>query len=821
MFLRPLIPVVLSFAGGILLSDTVLPDGYGAGPGLFFVVLAFLFLLFFLPVSLRPWGLIALFLSAGMFLEYHNRPRSDLDALAAQRAEVTIMGTVLDPWFQNGETASIAVRVENTIGSWEERGRGEKLVVTVFRPAQEVFTGQRILFPARLRPFQNFNNPGRYDYERAMRLSGFACAASVSEGRRIVPMGRGHLGFPFDELETIRSPIRSFLKDRLPPDEAALLQALILGEKHGINPQLREPFSRAGLGHVLAVSGLHVALVAWLAFTLCVSLLSLSYRLALLVEIRKIAAVVTCIPVIGYACLTGFEVSCQRALIMVLAFLGSMILGKEREMWSTFALAGLVVLAIDPSALLSLSFQLSFFAVAGILWLGPPLRKMLAFPARGEKKKQDLATRFYLYFADLAAVTLSATIFLLPLTSFYFHRLSLMVLPANLTVLPILGLLVLPLGLCSSLFLPLSGSLAAMLLKAAAWSLERMMDYVGYWSSWTWSEAWVITPNGPEVLLLYALMFFLYFAVRTSWARAGLIVVLLIVAGDSFYWIQRNFYSPYLRVTYLDVGQGSAALVQFPGNERMLIDGGGFPGGRFDVGRMVVAPFLFRSKIMRIDYLVLTHPQSDHMDGLRFIAAHFRPTEFWHNGETAETPGYRQLMGILQTGKVPLVSPMNWKGERVMGGVKVAMLHPRKGDEDSGLKVNDRSLVLRLSYSDKSFLFPGDLEKAGEEKVILRAGAYLDADVLLAPHHGSGSSSSWPFLDRVRPRVCVISAGAGNAFLFPNPEVLQRLESLGCTVFRTDQAGSVEVLVGPEGGEVRSYLERKAKGTEFAGPFRF
>jgi competence protein ComEC len=148
------------------------------------------------------------------------------------------------------------------------------------------------------------------------------------------------------------------------------------------------------------------------------------------------------------------------------------------------------------------------------------------------------------------------------------------------------------------------------------------------------------------------------------------------------------------------------------------------------------------------------------------------------------------------------------------------MLHPRKGDEDSGLKVNDRSLVLRLSYRDRSFLFPGDLERAGEEKVILRVGADLDTDVLLAPHHGSRSSSSWPFLKRVRPRVCVISAGAGNAFLFPNSEVLQRLESLGCRVFRTDQVGAVEVVTGPEGGEVRSYLGRKAKGTA-SDPLRF
>ena len=241
MFHRPLIPILLSFVGGILFSDTALYEGYGVGLGLFLIVLAFLLLLFFLPLPFRLWGLTALFLSAGMFLEYHSRPQSDLGLLARQRAEVTIMGTVLEPWSQSTDIARVVVRVERMLGSWGERGRGEKLMVTVFRPAEEVFPGQRILFPAKLRPFLNFNNPGRYDYERTMRLNGFACAASVSEGRRMVPMGRGRLGFPFDELETFRSPIRSLLKERLPPDEAALFQALILGEKQGINFQLREP----------------------------------------------------------------------------------------------------------------------------------------------------------------------------------------------------------------------------------------------------------------------------------------------------------------------------------------------------------------------------------------------------------------------------------------------------------------------------------------------------------------------------------------------------------------------------------------------------
>ena len=821
MFLRPLIPVLVSFAGGIFISHSARLEGYGVGLGLFLAVAAFSVFFFFLPFSLRQAALFPLFLFFGMFLEHHSRSPSDLMDLAERGARVTILGTVLAPPFESEKRARIAVRVEEVFDSPSEKGRGEKILVTVFKPAGEYCPGERILFPARLRLFRNFNNPGRHDYEQAMKLSGFACAASVSEGKSIVPMGKGRLGFPLEQLEAFRKPLRDFLKKNLPPDRASLLRALILGEKQGIGPELRGSFNRVGLGHVLVVSGLHVALVAWLAFTAFVRLLSLSYRLALLLDVRRLAAALTCLPVVAYACLAGLEVSCQRAMIMVMVFLFSMILGKEKETWSTLALAGLVVLALEPASLFSISFQLSFFAVIGILWLGPPLRNILSLPARGEEVRRPLFKRFYLYFADLTAVTVAATVFLLPLTTYFFHRFSWMVIPANLTVLPVLGLLVLPLGLCASATFALSTSLAGIVLKAAAWGLERMMDYVAFWGSWPRSEAWVIAPNGPEVVLLYGLMFFTFLAVRFGWARRGLVVVLVLLAGDIAYWVHRNFYNPNLRVTFLDVGQGNAALIQFPGKERMLIDGGGFSGGLFDAGKMIVAPFLLRAKIARIDYLVLSHPDTDHMDGLRFIASHFRPKEFWHNGERPELPAHKELMEALGLKKVPMFSPGQWKESRMIGNVAVALLHPEEGDEGRGLKLNDRSLVVKLTYQGKSFLFPGDLEKAGEENVVLRAGAGLRSDVLLAPHHGSRTSYSMAFLDQVRPGVCVISAGSGNPFAFPNIEVMNRLEGMGCRVFRTDQDGAVEVIVGREGGMVRTFLKEKQEGTGRSGPFLF
>jgi competence protein ComEC len=243
----------------------------------------------------------------------------------------------------------------------------------------------------------------------------------------------------------------------------------------------------------------------------------------------------------------------------------------------------------------------------------------------------------------------------------------------------------------------------------------------------------------------------------------------------------------------------------------MLIDGGGFSRGTFDVGRMVAAPFLFHSKMLRVDYLVLTHPQADHMNGLHFIASHFHPKEFWYSGYGVKNHSFRELMKVLEAKKVKKLLPTDLRAGREISGVKVEVLHPTPDENEEQLLetsagLNNHSLVLKLSYGGKTLLFPGDLERPGEEMVISRVGSLLKSDVLLAPHHGSKSSSSKAFLQMVRPHICVISCGNGNYFGFPHSETLKRLRAIGCDVMRIDQVGAVQLFVAPEHFEVKSFL---------------
>jgi competence protein ComEC len=238
---------------------------------------------------------------------------------ATQRTKVIIEGTVLEPIRVINNMARLRVKADLLFVEDKTVPVNDNIFVSIYNHIPSVRPGERIRFPARLRPFKNFNNPGRYDYESAMRLKGFTCAASASDGRRIVPMGPGHLSFPRGLIERIQRPVRDFFSKRLNDQDYALFRALILGERQGINQELRELFNQTGLGHVLAVSGLHIGLVAWMTFFLFKWTLSRSYNLPLKTDLLRITALLTCLPVIGYTFLAGYQISGQRAMTMLVS----------------------------------------------------------------------------------------------------------------------------------------------------------------------------------------------------------------------------------------------------------------------------------------------------------------------------------------------------------------------------------------------------------------------------------------------------------------------------------------------------------------------
>jgi len=614
-----------------------------------------------------------------------NKPMlSGLPQIINISERLVIEGTIYGPPKVRVNVATFPIHAEKIFLPKEVKRVKINLLLKIYGYRGGLKVGERIRFPAKLKEFKNFNNPGRFDYRFYMRSRGFSFMAIVSDGHYVVPMGGGDLGLVEKTLEKIRGPLRRFFSERLSYTLSPIYTALILGERQGLTSKLREPFDRTGVGHIMAVSGLHLGLVAWLFFKSLRWLLSLSYRLTLMTDIRKLAAIITTLPVIAYGLITGLQVSSQRAMVMILVFLWSFVIGREKDVWSSLSLAALIILTLKGDALFTTSFQLSFVAVAGILWLAPLIYSRIPkFKiSNGSFKGSQILHPILTYAMGLIAVTTAATIITIPLIVYHFYRFSIVALPANLTVVPIIGLWVIPLGLLSSITLPLSSTLAGFLLSLGESGLNLAISVVQFWSDIPWSSIWVTRPTWLEIILLYGLLFLSINFTRSRVYRLILPLSLALLCTDIGYWVYQTRLNNNLRVTILDAGRGDVALIQFPGKERMLIARNAFGYRGFNLGRMVVAPYLWKEKIQRIDYLFLTDPHVQQTDRLRFMINNFHPKEVFSNLSTERVIGGAKIKGGNTEGVT--ISYRGWSfyfsGERVeieRGGLQMGKRWPK------------------------------------------------------------------------------------------------------------------------------------------------
>jgi competence protein ComEC len=342
-----------------------------------------------------------------------------------------------------------------------------------------------------------------------------------------------------------------------------------------------------------------------------------------------------------------------------------------------------------------------------------------------------------------------------------------------------MGFIILPSGMFSLFALFVSQDASRLILFIGAYGLDMMMYIIEYLASLPWACYWMVIPNMFEILLFYFLLSCIVCFRKGRMIRYSAVIILLLFLLDISYWIYDTGFNKNLRIFFLDVGQGNSAFIQFPGKKRMLIDGGGFQGETFDTGKSIIAPFLFRKKILHIDYIVLSHPHPDHMKGLKFIASVFNPSEFWHNGEDSVDDDYKKLIDIIKTGGIRIVTPGDLIQEMYTEGVKIEVFYPFKGEkraqnlDASSHTINGQSIVVKLSYAGRSVMFPGDIEMRSEALLLEKYGNKLKSDALLVPHHGSRYSSSKPFLEMVSPEVCIISSREETVLAFPMPKSLR------------------------------------------------
>jgi competence protein ComEC len=630
----------------------------------------------------------------------------------------------------------------------------------------------------------------------------------VRSDAQLIPLG-GPKASPWLErvLASILSRSRAFLDAWLPPDLAALFRALVIGDDYALSAVVLEGMYAAGLGHLIAISGFNLALVAGLAFLVFREALAQVSALAGRWGVSPLAGLAAFPLAFIYAVLTGMEIPVLRATLMLAVVTLSLLIQRPKDSLNFLSVAALGILVAAPQDLFSASFQLSFVAVAALIWV--PSRLLL--PSWLRERLQSPWHRIGRNIYQFILISVIASVATAPLALYYFHRFPILGLPANLIVVPIVAFLVQPAGLLAVVLLPVSTDAAGFVLTLGSLGLEVVLRLSSFIGDLSWATLWPGAVSVWQVTLSYVLLTLPWLrfsgAKIPRWGRIGLLAAgCLVLAAHRITLPSRPL--P-LRVTYLDVGQGNAAVVELPEQGAILIDGGGFPGSPFDVGRNVVAPYLWHRRIHRLQAIVLSHAHPDHFRGLAFIAAHVPAKEFWYPGLTAADPDFATLMETLSRKGVPALGPRELLSPRVIQGVEIGVLHPSPEIlwESRNFTYSDHnklSLVLRLRYGQVSFLFPGDIDSEVERRLLLLPGTE-PTQVLLAPHHGSRFSSSLPFLERLKPRIAVFSVGFGNPFRFPAPEVGERYQLLGVRTYRTDVHGAVTVVTDGERLHVETF----------------
>jgi competence protein ComEC len=722
--------------------------------------------------------------------------------------------------------------------------------------------GDRVEALAKARPPRNFEDPGAFDLRGYLARQKIDLTGSLRSGELLQLVDRPAPTL-LQRLARVRGDLLARIDYMFPGDsgKAAVLRAMLLGDRSFVDSQAVEAFQKTAAYHVLVVAGLHVgALIAFL-FWLC-RRLRLSVTVTSLVTLLVLAAYVGVVqdrPPILLAALMAALYLCARPLF------------RRVDLVNTVALAALVILIWKPSSFVDSSFQLSFLAAgviaglaipwmerssaayrAGLRHLGDVTRDN-AFPPRIAQFRIELraATKWLashvpqnigprsgsiLIFPTRAGLRLWEIVLLsvviqwgmAPLMAQDFHRVSLAGPISNIPAVVLTGIIV-PIGFLALAFAFLWARAGLFLARLLGFCVTLLVNTVEWFSRLPHLSYRIPDPPIWLVAAFVAAFALLAAAARRAAFRRGagriarrqspppvttmewgsgiaLAALTILIAWHPF---APRLQHGKLEATVLDVGQGDSIFAAFPDGRIMLIDGGGLSGSEWvggyrsgnDVGEEVVSPYLWSRGLKKIDVVALSHAHHDHIDGLHAILQNFRVSELWI-GRDEDTPALKGLLAEARERGVKVVHKVS--GENLnFGGVGTEILWPPDVGPERGAS-NDDSLVIRFSDGALRFLLPGDIER-GVEQQLINQNAALAADFLKVPHHGSKTSSIEPFLASVHPQIAAVSVGAENPFGHPYQGVIDRYHNDGVRLFRTDRDGAITAITDGQSLWVSSY----------------
>ena len=654
--------------------------------------------------------------------------------------------------------------------------RNNKKILINIKMAQDIPSikyGDSLYIEGEFKQPEEARNYKGYNYKQYLKTKKIIGTVEL-EKAKILKSSNGSF------IHNIQKYIKDTINGTLTDEEGNLLLAILLGDKDKLSEDIQESFKTSNLSHMLAVSGAHVSYI----------ILGLTYVLQNSIIGKKNGKIVCIIFLLAFMAITNFTPSVTRACIMAILTLLSSIIYRKSDVYTNISVAALITLIFNPYSLLDLGFQLSYGGTIGII----------IFIKRIQEKKSN--SKVINYIKQMALVSIYANIIIIPIMMYHFNTVSFTFIISNIMASPILGIIVITgfLFIIASITVKPLTRLIAIFIKPILSILIKISQIC---SKLPFSNILVVTPYMFNVISYYAIILYCIKSKKNN--KCKIIICLLIVL------ILINFiiyiFPQKLRIFFIDVGQGDSTLIITPDKKTVLIDGGG--SDSFDVGEKVLLPYLLDRRILKIDYVLISHFDTDHCGGILTIMEKVKVKNIIISEQAEHSENYERFKKLMIHKKIRLIEVK--KGDKIKIGryseFKILFPTSRLLSENP---LNNNSIVAQFNYNNFKMLFTGDIEKLAEQQILKAEKAEIRADILKVAHHGSKTSSIPEFIKAVRPKIALIGVGKNNTFGHPNQQTIKNLENIKCRIYRTDLQGEIIIKIDQKGRmNVKSKLKIK------------
>lgn len=696
----------------------------------------------------------------------------------------TIISNPIDKQYKNQYT----LKVEEINGNKEYKNTN--LQLNVKKEKETLNYGDKIIVKGNFEEANTARNEGGFDYKQYLKSKNIYGIVTVDK-KDIETINKNNVGVIDLLANKVRNSMKRKIEQNLPNETNELLSGMLIGEKSNLQKEIQEDFRDSSLSHVLAISGMHVSYVM-LGITFLISKIKFS---------KKMSKIVTILILLFFIILTGKTASVTRACFMSSYIILASLLHKKAHVLGSISISLLIILIINPYFILDIGLQLSYGGTIGIVLIYPILKKY-------KKKKEDKCSKFkkIIYkikdkIIDTILITISANLVIFPIVLFHYNIMSFTFIISNLLISPIIGIIII-LGFLSVFSSYIVSPISKVMFFFLQILLSVLAQIAHFCAGLPLSKVYFPTPKIYVIIIYY--LFLIYIILVKNKIITGkkigkkvfiIFTIIVIILNLILNFIPKTF-----TISFIDVGQGDSMLISTPKGKNIIVDGGGSRDETtFNIGKQTLIPYLLNKGITKLDYIIISHFDSDHVGGILSVLEELK-AEKVIICEQEENENYKRFKEIVKNKKIKVYVVKKGDNLKIEENIWLNILWP-KDERIKENAINNNSIVAKLNYKSFSILLTGDIEKIAENEILKKYenSNILNANILKVAHHGSKSSSIKEFLEKVKPQIALIGVGEKNTFGHPNAGVLNRLENLNIKIYRTDEKGEITIKIDDKG----------------------